>query len=107
MTLESPSDLLTVREAVMVNKPIPALPLRSCAASGLQSCLRIFSPVLKSLRKEEFRKLSDILRNSIRSQKAFGYPYGVKLVPDSFPETIRRLSDSFLNSESFLVSFAS
>lgn len=81
----------------MVNEPIPALPLRPCATSTPQSCLRIFSPGLKSLGTAEFRKLSDIQRNSIRSQKAFGYQFEACLVSIALDERMLRKGTKDIN----------
>jgi len=89
----------------MVNGLVPALPLRHGVDSSLAPSLDILPPALDSLYKTAFRKLSDIQRNSTRSQRAFGYPFEAKMVSGDFRTTIRSLKERLLNSESFLVSF--
>ena len=90
----------------MVNRRMPALPLRLCAASIFSPFPKTLSPALESLGKAAFRKLSDIQMNSMRSQKAFGYLFEANMVSECFRTTFSRLMNIILNSESFRISFA-
>jgi hypothetical protein len=92
--------------AFLVNALAPALLLRSGGEFISLPCPDFPSPALESLEKADFGKLSDIQKNPIGMQIAIRYPVEANKLSDDFPKTFGYQSDTNLNSESYLLSFA-
>ena len=95
-----------VEVADMVNALLPDHPLKPYVAAGPLPYPPFPSALLESRLKMSFRKLPESYRNSIGKRKAFRLLIEANTTPDSRLDHNSILSESFLNSESFLIPFA-